>query len=275
MHVKRTPVLSFALLTQVSRIGRVAVWYQNIYTRMRWDGDRAHLRRELTPREAYALRRAVYRIWLYGKAFHTSAAPRTMRMNPALVAERCQLLRTWSTDELLEVEDVRGVIETLLTTELCPTDGETFWRRGGEAWSKHFYDPTGGRHSPTTPSIYGIFHDSRNEVFQEHGKQLPATQLREQSMDGWGDDIEQYHALNSMLKLNPAQTMWLYDNAVTKQDVELFVEDKVGGQWFWNNGETLLHTWILVLHGRGVSVQEIREKVCCRLAGIAVDGGSN
>ena len=192
-------------------------------------------------------------------------------MNPALVAERCQLLRMWTTDELLEIEDVRGVLEALLATELCPTDGEVFWRRGGDAWSKHFYDPTGGRRGPTTPSIYGIFHDSRNNTIQEHAKQLPATQLREQAMDGWGDDIEQYHALNSILKLSPAQIMWLYDNAITKQDVELFVEEKVGGQWFWNNGETMLHSWILVLHGRGVSVQEVREKVYRGLAGIAVD----
>ncbi len=192
-------------------------------------------------------------------------------MNPALVAERCQLLRTWSTDGLLEIEDVRGIIETFLATELCPTDGAVFWRRGGEGWSKHFYDPTAGRRGPTMPCVYSIFHDSRNEVLQERAKQLPATQLREQSMDGWGDDVEQYHALNSMLKLNPAQIMWLYDNALTKQDVELFIEDKVGGEWFWNNGETILHTWILVLHGRGVSVQEVREKVDRRLVGITVD----
>ena len=107
VHVRRTPVLSFALLTQVSRIGRVAVWFQDVYTRMRWDGEEAQLRRGLTPQEAYALRRAIYRIWLYSEAFHTPAAPRTLRMNPALVAERCQLLRTWSTDGLLEIEDVR------------------------------------------------------------------------------------------------------------------------------------------------------------------------
>jgi hypothetical protein len=194
-----------------------------------------------------------------------------MRMNPALVADRCQLLRTWTTDELLELEDVRGILEGLLATELCPTDGEVFWRRGSDAWSKHFYDPTGGRRGPNTASIHSIFHDSRTNAIENSGKAMPATQLRHQSMDGWGDDIVQYHALGSMLKLNPAQIMWLYDHAITKRDVELFVEDKVGGHWFWNNGETMLHTWILVLYGRGVPVEEVREKVYRGLAGIAVD----
>jgi hypothetical protein len=271
VSTKRTPVLSFALLTQVSRIGRVAVWYENMYTKTRWDGDKAYLRRELTPREAFALRRAIYRIWLFDKAFHASTSSRTMRMTPALVSERCQLLRTWTTDELLEIDDARGVLESLVATELCPTDGEVFWRRGGEAWNKHSYDPTGGRCGPNTLSIQGMFHDSRNDVVFEHGLRLPAPQLREQSMGGWGDEVEQYHAMNDMLKLSPAELMWLYDNAITKQDVELFVQDKAGGQWFWNNGETMLHTWILVLHGRGVPVQEVREKVYCGLAGVAVD----
>lgn len=92
-------------------------------------------------------------------------------------------------------------------------------------------------------------------------------------MEGWGDEIEQYHVVNSTLKLNPAQMMWLYDHAVTKQDVEHYIEEHAGGQWFWNNGETLLHTWLLVLHGRGVAVQEVREKVFCGLSGVAVQDG--
>jgi hypothetical protein len=271
VHIKRTPVLSLALLTQVSRIGRVAVSYQNFYPHARWDGDNAQLRRQLTPREALALRRALYRIWLYDKAFHTPASPRMMRLQPALVAERCQLLRTWPTDELLEMEDVRNVIEHLVSTELCPTNGDIFSRRGGEVWNKHFYEPSAGRHGPTTPSIHAVFHDSRNDLALESTRHMPASQLRERSMEGWGDEIEQYHLVNSMMKLNPAQIMWLHDHAVTKQDVERYVEEHVGGQWFWNNGETLLHTWLMVLHGRGVAVQEVREKVLCGLAGVAVD----
>ena len=191
-------------------------------------------------------------------------------MNPALVAERCQLLRTWTTDELVEMEDARSFLECLVATELCPPDGEVFWRRGGDVWSKHFYDPSAGRHNSAS-SIHSMFHDSRNDTVMPHAKHLPATQLREQAMGGWGDDIEQYHALNSMMKLNPRQIMMLYENAVTKQDVERFVEDAAGGLWFWNNGETLLHAWLLTLHGRGLSVDDVKEKIDAGRAGIVVD----
>ena len=192
-------------------------------------------------------------------------------MSSSLVAERCQLLRTWVTDELLELEDVRAFLENVIATELCPTDGDVFWARGGDMWNKRFYDPSNGHAHSSSSSVHSIFHDSRSETISENAKFLPAAQRRELSMDGWGDDVERYHTLSSMLKLNPAQIMLLHEEAVTKQDVERFVENTVGSQWFWNNGETMLHTWILVLHDRGVCISEVRDKIYSGLAGIVVD----
>ena len=189
-------------------------------------------------------------------------------MQPSLVAERCNLLRTFSTDELLELEDVRGMLECIVSTELCPTDGDVYWRRGGEAWNKKFYDPAGGRRAPNVAAIQNLFYDVRHDQVTH----MPANQLREQQMDGWGDDINQYHAVNDLLKLNPAQVMQLYEHAVTRHDVEHFVDEKMGSPWFWNNGETMLHTWLVVLHGRGVVMQEAKEKIDRGLAGVAVDG---
>ncbi len=277
VHIKRVPVLSFSLLTQVARVGRVAISYQAIYTKFKWDGVNVHLRRELTSREEYALRRAIYRLWLYAKAFHTDLSSRTMRLNPALVADRCQLLRTWSTDELIELEDVRSVIEFLAAAELCPTDGEVYWKRGGEQW------PGGVRYKSQSPgssysshsSIQDVFYDSRHETVNADNlvQYLPASQRREQSMDGWGDQIDQYHLLKSLLKLTPAEILWLYENAITKQDIEYFIAEKIGGGWFWNNGETLVHTWILVLYSRGIDVEDTRNKIAMGLVGVSVDQG--
>jgi len=268
IHTKRMPVLSFALLVQVSRIGRVATWYEEMYPQLRWDGERAHLRRSLTPAEAYALRRAIYRIWLYSVAFHNSSASRTMRLNPSVVSERCQLLRTWSSPELLEMEDVRGILETM-ASDFCPTDGEVYWRRGSEPLSKYSV----GSRAETLDS--SLFHDFRAETMLQAARMKPVSEYREQMMEGWGDEIEQYHVLNDVLKLTPVHVMQLYETALTKQDVQRFIEEKVGAQWFWNNGESMLHTWILVMHGRGIHVQEMREKVLYGMAGVAVDAELN
>lgn len=267
VHVKRAPVLSFALLVQVSRIGRVAAWFEERYPQFRWDGDRAQFRRSLSPAEAFALRRAIYRTWLYSMAFHTWSTPRTMRMIPSLVSERCQLLRTWSSGELLEIEDVRGILETM-TASLCPTNGDVYWRQGCEPFYKSSFG-AGGRTRAVLDT--SLFHDSRADALLEDSGSKPASEVREQTMEGWGDEIEQYHVLNDLLKLTPMQIMQLYESALTKQDIYQFIDEKAGGPWFWNNGESMLHTWILVLHGRGSSVQEIREKVFCGVAGVAVD----
>jgi hypothetical protein len=266
VQVKRTPNLSLALLVQVSRIGRVAALYEEHYPQLRWNGDRALFRRTLTPHEAYTLRRAVYRTWLYSIAFHHSAAPRTMRMMPALVSDHCQLLRLWSTTELIEIEDLRGILESMII-DLCPSDGEVFWRRGGE--------PAGKQHSwnkgPRAALDSNLFHHARADSLLTEANKRPAAEAREQTMVGWGDEIEQYHVLNDLLKLTPMQIMQLYMSARTKEDVLGFIDERTGSPWFWNNGESMLHAWILVMHGRGVPVQELREKVFCGMAGIAVD----
>ena len=184
-------------------------------------------------------------------------------MNTAFIASRCQLLRNWSNDDLVELEDARCYVENILTS-LCPTNGEVFWRSDDD----QFLDR---RRPPQRPSISAMFHDAHAEATEHEFGRIPASELREQTMTGWGDEIEQYHALGSMLKLNPSQIMSLHETALTKRDVEMFVDERCGGSWFWDNGETMLHTWLLVLHGRGLPVQEIREKICCGLMGIAFD----
>lgn len=96
VHVKRTPRQSYALLRQMIRIGGVAQKYVEIYPERRWQ-DNFLERRALTAHEAWRIRRAVYRYWLYCEAFQGRSNTRAMRMIPQVVEERAQLLRTWST----------------------------------------------------------------------------------------------------------------------------------------------------------------------------------
>lgn len=70
-------------------------------------------------------------------------------------------------------------------------------------------------------------------------------------MRGWGDDIEQYYVVESMLKLNPAQIVHLYENATTKEGIEWYIESEIGGEWFWDNGQTWVDSWTAVIIRRG------------------------
>lgn len=70
-------------------------------------------------------------------------------------------------------------------------------------------------------------------------------------MRGWGDDIDQYYVVESMLKLNPAQIMYLYENVTTKEGIEWYIDSEIGGDWFWDNGQTWVDSWTAVILRRG------------------------
>lgn len=80
---------------------------------------------------------------------------------------------------------------------------------------------------------------------------LPVSQRRKVEMAGWGDEISQYYVVQSMMKLTPAQIMYLYEHVTRRQELELWLAEHVGEEWFWDNGQTWLDTWTLVLYKRG------------------------
>lgn len=129
---------------------------------------------------------------------------------------------------------------------------------------------------PPTPNLHRmshLFHDSRHgDLLSDTARQrLPVHQRREMEMTGWGDDITQYDVVQSMMKLNPAQIMSLYEHAITKPQIELYVSNVVGGDWFWNNGQTFLDTWTGVLHKRGLAANEVRDHILQGFLGIAIN----
>lgn len=96
VHLRRYPQQSYALLTRIVQVGRVAKQIEQIYQVKRWEEDFIN-RRSLTDRERVKIRRAVYKYWLYCDAFHNKTWTRSHRMLPHFVEERAQLLRTWTT----------------------------------------------------------------------------------------------------------------------------------------------------------------------------------
>jgi len=92
-------------------------------------------------------------------------------------------------------------------------------------------------------------------------------------MTGWGDEISQYYIVQSMMKLSPAQVMHMYEHAVTKLDVEAYIINHCdGGDWFWDNGQTFLDTWSLVLYKRGEVPAEVRGAILGGEAGVTRAG---
>ena len=103
------------------------------------------------------------------------------------------------------------------------------------------------------------------------------------TVDGWGDEIAQYYVVEDMLKLDPGQLMYLFESLTVqggssahltlcygfssrKAIVENFVATL--GDWFENNGETLVETICCVVGERGGDGRELAELIEGGLEGI-------
>lgn len=286
-HIKRNPPFSFALLKQLVHVGRIAEKWSDIYPFKKWK-DNFQDRRLLSNEERWRCRRALYRLWLYTRAFHNAAYPRTQRMNLQAIHQRAELLHNWTTEELAEVADVHAILREVVHTNVCPSNGtiaRKFKKRYPETdhqllFNIHlnyppppfsapfpqseFHNPPPAQHNTTLHQ----YHHSAAITAKYHQSKYTATAYHEPGAEGWGDDIGHYYVVEDMLKLDPEQILWLKENAPLKGMVEGYVRGL--GEWFENNGETFGQTVEWVLRERGDDVAEVGEAIAVGEMGIAV-----
>lgn len=272
-HIERTPPLSQALLKQVIAVGRVAAKWEDLYPGLHWD---VHFedRRLLTPEERYLLRRAVYRLWLFADAFHAPSTPRTARMRPQLVEPRRALLRNFDDAALGEMFDVFNMLRKAIDGGVCPSDRaieRKFRRRHPTSEHALLFNapftaassrPPFPQHqyassNPFTGGGLAGFGSALDEsmlapekanTYRRWTKYQP-TATYDPGSEGWGDDVGHYYVVEDMLKLNPAQVLWLLEHAPSKAQVQDFVAAL--GDWFNNNGQTFRSTLDMVIDARG------------------------
>lgn len=122
VHVLREAPMTTALLRQIVRVGKVARNWESIYPVKKWKVD-YESRRSLTAEERFRLRRALYRLWLYHRAFHMGFFDRFTRHLWPVIQHRAKLLHNWSTEELADVEDLRSVMCDVVQNHICPSNG--------------------------------------------------------------------------------------------------------------------------------------------------------
>lgn len=268
-HLVRSVPLSIALLKQIVHVGKIAERWADLYPFKKWKYNFED-RRLLTTSERYRVRRALYRLWLYNRAFYNRQHPRETRMSRPVLLERAALLHNWSTLELAEIADVHAVLREVVHSNICPSNGtiaRKFKKRFPEKDSSQLlfnihlnYPP------PVTNPFNSPFHSNPNTLsnyYQHvgahenrlHYSKFTATAQHEPGAEGWGDDIPHYYVVEDMMKLDPEQVLWLKENAPMKGQVEIFVKGL--GDWFENNGETWSQTLEWVLNERGEDVEEV------------------
>lgn len=260
-HVKRSAPISDALLQQIVKVGRVGKRWEEIYPFKKWKSDFAN-RRLLTTPERFLVRRAIYRLWLFTKAFHNSTHIRTCRSIPEIVRERAALLHNFSTPELAEMLDVHNVMRDMMINNICPSNGkirQKFQKRFPESNHQLLFNIH--LNYPPAPSVF-IPSDLtyHNSCAFGSPKQIQPSRWHEPGAEGWGDDISHYYVIEDMMKLDPEQVLHLRDFCPLKAQVESYVKE-VGAEWFGNNGETFCETLGFVVRQRGGEMEELRAMV--------------
>jgi hypothetical protein len=287
-HVIRPVLVSVALLQQIVHAGRIAEKWCDIYPFKKWKYS-YEKRRLLTEEERYRLRRAIYRIWLYSRAFHTRDHPRELRATKLAIQKRAALLHNWDTFELAEIADVHAVLREVVQNNICPSNGtisRKFKKRYPDSNDHHLLfnvhlnypapAPTLPAHNPFTSQYHSTpstlqthFYNSATFSSRYASSKFSLHAHHEVGAEGWGDDIPHYYVVEDMLKLDPEQIMWLKENAPLKGMVEGYVRGL--GDWFENNGETWGQTLEWVLDERGEDVGEFLGAVAEGELGVAME----
>ncbi len=283
-HCVRRPPCSLALLQQIVQLGRVADAWADLYPMSKWKTN-SEQRRCLDPRERRCFRRALYRLWLYGRAFHTAAYPRELRLRRTVMAERSALLHNWTTDELGEIADVHAVLRELIRTKLCPSDGAVARKlrkrelcsdgrvSGLGAAANHAFLPACSLGAPSghqsmLPCTAAVVKTPTTGTFQTKSIDSRYSSRRADYVEGWGDEVQHYYVVQDVLKLAPDQLLTLLQQRPRKAELERVLHDL--GDWFGNNGETWQATLELVLQQRGHELDDFVHRVAAGELGVAI-----
>lgn len=297
-HIPRpAPALSLALLTRLLSVGRIANKWAAIYPIYKWRGSQSSSRRLLTNTEHYRLRRACYRLWLYTLAFHTPRHPRTLRKSPPMIRNRALLLHPIPTVHLAEIMDFQSILRSVLNSQICPSNS-TVLRRHRARYPDDDIAPVLRLSQCDTRTVQMA--RQRQTVLRDHFHASPLFASncwygKDDTAEGWGDEISQYYVIEDMLKIAPGQLLFLLENAVDggvarsgnkhrscgrfdshyaghsdelgqEVSIEAFIAGL--GDWFENNGETCGETIAWVLEGRGEDIGLLKEEVAGGMMGI-------
>lgn len=257
-HYHRAVPFSMALIRQIVAVGRVVRSWEEIYPFKRWH-DNYEDRRLLSTTERYCLRRALYRLWLYSRAFHNAAHPRHSRKQDVVLRSRAQLMQTWSDAELAEMADAHAVLRDVLRSSVCPSNATVlhkFRKRFPDSQHQFCFNLHLNYPLPQVGSGQDKY----------HARYKPTAQW-EPGSEGWGDDLSHYYVIEDYLKLDPGQILSLKNSALTKVHVETYVRGL--GEWFDNNGETFVETLEYVLRTREYEVDGFLEAVATGEVGVA------
>jgi hypothetical protein len=208
-YVSRKPGFSLELARQIIKKGRVANQWVREYPSLKWRED-SHLRRILLPHEAFRLRRAIYRFWLFSIAFEQNPE-NPIRITPALLRERSHWAHQFSQQEIREILELESHFREMLTLDICLSNSMV----------QELYE----RDQPPSRKdllYFGNFghHQSEANIVRHASDSLAAFERK-----SWGDDASVTARVFRIMKLSPDLLLQFRDEFDSRAAREGFLDE--------------------------------------------------
>jgi hypothetical protein len=134
---------SLALVGKIHKYGVVANCWADIYPLQKWR-ERYLDRRALTEAERQRVRAAIYRLWLFTNTYHDPEVPAPYVVDAAGRNKRRAFMRHWPTAELVDMFDMRFIMQEAVEQDVCPSNAEILRR----FLDRHEGDASAEAHAP-------------------------------------------------------------------------------------------------------------------------------
>lgn len=200
VHHTREPAFSLALAKQIVDKGHIVNTWVLLYPILLWRSNPTS-RRTLTSEEAYRLRRALYRFWIYNEACADEARREEFSVHASL---RHLFFAQFPTQELRELEEVLVVKEEMLRWDCCPSDSTI---------QRHYSAVSPTRDLLDFGKYRKLIHGSRNSV-----QEILVN-------ESWGDNIAIACHISHLLQMTPEHLLHFRENCNSKKERERYIEE--------------------------------------------------
>ncbi len=244
-HHPRNPLMSMALVKELAAVGYVVKKWTATYPLLRWRTAFEH-RRVLHPHEAFRFRRTMYRLWLYGKAFHnpTFLESHDDEVWACSKDRRLDFLRQFSDDAITELTELNDVLQAMVSYDLCPSNAMVQM-----LYKEHF--PEQGPLYFGTYETYPRFYSYEADL-RYYPDRYPSTKkVPRQDLplllvnEAWGSSEAQKTIVDEVMKLTPDQLLHFRENLANRAERLAY-----------------LNSMPQVLHGRQASLSNALEALC-------------
>ena len=199
VHHIRTPAFSLALAKQIVNNGHHIERWTQIYPLLLWRSQPT-ARRTLSSEEAYRLRRALYRFWIYNEACADESRAEEFSI---LASHRHLFFAQYPTHELRELEEVLCVFEEMLKYDCCPSDSTI---------QRHYSSLTPTRDLLDFGKYRKLTHGSSNSI-------------REVLVnESWGDNISVAAHISHLLQMTPEHLLHFREACTSKRERMQYID---------------------------------------------------